>query len=373
MRNPIHLYWKEPAAVTRFKTGVSLHSHTNFSEESLDIVPRYTAKVPYLGSAVRAQTDRYERLHGKPLDFARAYWTPPLSPHQAHALEERQIAACGLKALVSLSDHDNIHAGFNLSVLKPSTPVSVEWTIPFGPTYFHLGVHNLARATAHGVMERLRAFTADPVGLGPLLATLNDQPDTLLVLNHPFWDEAGIGASEHAHTLGCLLERHGRMIHALELNGLRPWEENARVVWLGRRTGLPVISGGDRHGCEPNSNINLTNATTFSEFADEVRSGRESTVLFLPQHKEPMRYRILQTMWDVMREYPDHPAGMRQWSDRVFFRDEQGVAQPVRKFFQGDEPRIVKQFSSAIRLVGSRGVRTVLRQALFYGEEEATF
>ncbi len=34
----------------------------------------------------------------------------------------------------------------------------------------------------------------------------------------------------------------------------------------------PVISGGDRHGCEPNGVINLTAARTFSEFAQEVRS-----------------------------------------------------------------------------------------------------
>jgi hypothetical protein len=32
-----------------------------------------------------------------------------------------------------------------------------------------------------------------------------------------------------------------------------------------------IISGGDRHGCEPSAVLNLTNAKTFSEFIDEIR------------------------------------------------------------------------------------------------------
>ena len=101
MRNSIHLCWKDPDSPSRFKTGVSLHSHTSCSEESLDIVPRYTAKVPYLGRAIRAQQKRYQEIHGKPLDWAQAYWTPPLSPHLAYEVECRQIKRYGLKPLVS--------------------------------------------------------------------------------------------------------------------------------------------------------------------------------------------------------------------------------------------------------------------------------
>ena len=175
-----------------------------------------------------------------------------MSPLQALELESAQIASHGLKPLVSLSDHDNLQAGYSLSVLEADqgTPVSVEWTIPFGTTYFHMGVHNIARNAAHDTMSELAAFTANPKPerLGPLLTLLNQDPATLLVLNHPFWDEQGIGESEHGHTLGCLLERHGASIHALELNGLRGWHENSRVAWLSRHSGIPVISGGDRHG-----------------------------------------------------------------------------------------------------------------------------
>jgi len=37
----------------------------------------------------------------------------------------------------------------------------------------------------------------------------------------------------------------------------------------GRTVNMLLISGGDRHGVEPNANINLTNAVNFTEFVHE--------------------------------------------------------------------------------------------------------
>jgi len=37
-----------------------------------------------------------------------------------------------------------------------------------------------------------------------------------------------------------------------------------------------LVSGGDRHGVEPNANINLTNATSFTEFVHEIRRKRRA-------------------------------------------------------------------------------------------------
>jgi hypothetical protein len=57
----------------------------------------------------------------------------------------------GLRALVSLSDHDNIEAGLRLQMLERTkrAPISVEWSVPYDQTVFHVGVHNLpvTRAT----------------------------------------------------------------------------------------------------------------------------------------------------------------------------------------------------------------------------------
>lgn len=66
-----------------------------------------------------------------------------------------------------------------------------------------------------------------------------------------------------------------------EINGLRPWRENRAVIAFAEAAAKPVISGGDRHGLEPNANLNLTNAANFAEFADEVRTGW-SDILIMP-------------------------------------------------------------------------------------------
>ena len=40
-----------------------------------------------------------------------------------------------------------------------------------------------------------------------------------------------------------------------------------------------AVSGGDRHGTEPNAVLNLTNAGVFGEFAHEVRFQRKCDFL----------------------------------------------------------------------------------------------
>ncbi len=83
-------------------------------------------------------------------------------------------------------------------------------------------------------------------------------------------------------------DAYGTHIHALEINGLRSWNENLGVVSLGQQVGFPVVAGGDRHGFEPNAMINLTRATSFAEFAEEIRVERRSDIAVLPQYREPL-------------------------------------------------------------------------------------
>ena len=73
------------------------------------MVPQYTAKVPYLGEAIRHQELEYHRKKRKRFSFGDAFWTPPLAPRQAYRLEEKQIQRkFKLPALISLTDHDDI-------------------------------------------------------------------------------------------------------------------------------------------------------------------------------------------------------------------------------------------------------------------------
>ena len=70
-RTHLHLYWRDRAPLRQFRTAVSLHSHTLYSEESLAFVPRYTATVPILSQAIRQQEERYRARTGQGLDFSR--------------------------------------------------------------------------------------------------------------------------------------------------------------------------------------------------------------------------------------------------------------------------------------------------------------
>lgn len=366
-RSHLHLLWRDRFAVERFSCAVSLHSHTLHSRESLVFVPRYTAGVPLVAAAIRHQEERYAARCGRPLDFGSAFWRPPLAPREALELERRQICEkLGRDAMVSITDHDDIQAGILLSVLDPQAPISTEWTIPFGPSFFHLGIHNLPARSAQPAMSAMAAITANPTPerVRDMLAALDAAPSTLIVWNHPAWDEARIGPLGHAQLLGQFLERCGEFIHAFELNGLRPWKENERVIGIAERSGHPLISGGDRHGLEPNANLNLTNAASFEEFVDEIRRDRHSDVVFMPQYREPIRFRMIETMRDIVRDYPEFPQDRRRWSDRVFYETPEGIVQPLSAVWDGNEPWPVKWFLSGLRFTTSPQVRSALRLAL---------
>src|SRR5262249_31935834 len=149
-------------------------------------------------------------------------------------------------------------------------------------------------------------YTATPVEekLCALLEEFARVPDVLLVLNHPFWLEEGVIESDHRNALdGILCECLG-WLDAFELNGTRPWKETAAPIDLARAHPRPVISGGDRHACDPSACINLPTARSFAEFASEIHAGR-SAILFLSQSREPMAQRILEASRDIIRDYPE--------------------------------------------------------------------
>ncbi len=366
-RTHLYLHWRDRDVARRFRSAVSLHSHTLYSRESLAFIPRYTSKVPLLGEAIRRQQRRHRERTGRELDFSRAFWRPPLAPREALELERVQIEnLLDLDPLISLSDHDDIHAGALLAVLDPAAPISAEWTVPFGPSFFHIGIHNLPAARAQGTMRELEQVTANPTRerISQALAAVNEFPGALVVWNHPAWDEARIGSIEHAQLLGQFLERFGEWIHALELNGLRPWRENRRVISLAEHSGHPLISGGDRHGLEPNANLNLTNAQNFAEFAEEIRRDRHSDIVFMPQYREPLRLRMIETMHAILRDYPEFPTGRRHWRDRVFYTNEDGSVQSLSGVWHDGGPWIVRAFLAFIRASRIPQLRGALRLAL---------
>lgn len=358
----VKFLWREAGSASGFDSGVCLHGHTMHSQECLSFLPRHLHHVPGISQVVR----HYETA--RRVDFARAWWTPPLSPASAMSLEREQIARLGLRPMVSLTDHDDIEAGLALGVTADpaDTPVSVEWTVPYRRSIFHLGVHNIPRNAAHEWMAAMAEYTAAP--REALLPAVLDEfarvPDVLIVLNHPFWLEEGVTEDDHKPALERIVRECLGWFDAFELNGTRGWKENAATIELARLHGRPVISGGDRHACEPSACLNLTNSHSFAEFVAEIHAGR-STILFMPQYREPMAQRILEASRDILRTYPEYP-GRERWADRIFYRNEDGVARTVAQIWQGREPRWLSGAAAAVRFFGGARFRPALR--LFLAE-----
>lgn len=362
--------WNEPRAVAAYATGVSLHSHTSLSEETLGFIHALGVALP----GGRAFTQHYERIcmerHGIKLNFERANWRPPLQPKMAYDLEAGQIARLGLYPLVSITDHDTIDAPLLLRNVPSSRhiPMSVEWSAPFGQTVFHLGIHNLPSAEGVDWMRRFTAYTASPddAQLLSMLRELDAERQVLVVLNHPLWDLYKVGAA-HPAGLRRFIREAGQCVHAIELNGLRHARENREAARLARETGHLMISGGDRHGLEPNANINLSMARNFTEFVEEIRVERVSHIHFMEQYQERWEQRILHSTLNAVTDFPDFVPGWQRWDERVFHPDVQGEMKSLSELWpDGTPPMVLTAGIRLVRLMRKPGVSAPLSWA-FHG------
>jgi hypothetical protein len=378
LQRKVTCLWKEPGAAKPYRAAVSLHSHTNRSKEALSFIAQYVNRSSILRQAMDAAQRRSMNERRIPIDFRKAFWNPPLPPLAAFELEKNQIESdLGLESMVSISDHDNIEAPMLLRVVPEARriPVSVEWSAPFEGAMFHLGVHNMPSGRAESIMAGLAEYTRTPDDrrLPELLSGLHEMPDVLVILNHPLWDLLGIGSERHERALRSLLCKHGQFVHALEMNGMRNWQENQSVLHLSEACNQIVISGGDRHGCEPNANVNLTNVESFAEFVHQIRRERLSHVLFMPQYREPFALRAMQTLLDATREYPDYPIGSRHWYERAFHPDSVGVVRPMRDLWV--RPHfVIRAFLGTVRwIVETAPVRRAVQLALAKPEPQLWF
>lgn len=355
----ISYLWQESNVARDYSTAVSLHSHTNQSRETLDFLAGLGNQYPMLRPILAKFERRSREGHGIPINYAASYWTPPLTPRLAFDLESSQIHdKLGLRPLVSITDHDTIAAPMLLRTVASARhiPVSVEWSAPFGGDQaFHLGIHNLPSESGQAWMNTFAEYTANPdeKRLTEILAALHELPNVLIVFNHPCWDLYLIGKDKAAQRVEDFMAANGEFMHALELNGLRHWQENRRVRSLAQKWNKLLISGGDRHGREPNANLNLTHAASFTEFVHEIRYEGRSHVLFMPQYAQPWKHRILESTLDAIRDYPEFPQGSRKWDERVWHPDANGVVRPLRELWPTSEaPLWMDLILRSVRLLG---------------------
>jgi hypothetical protein len=352
-------FWRKPDLGPDALTGVSLHSHTNRSKERLSFIPQLAQKCPLLHAALEKQCKKA----AIPVDFEQAYWTPPLNPKQAYEIEKNQIEnVLGLAGMVLITDHDNIEAA-NLLRTAPETaniPLALEWSVPFRGTIFHLGVHNLPAVRAQAIVADLEEYTRNPnnARLPELLAMLDEIPDVLVVFNHPMWNQERVGELRDPRILDRFLNCSVRFLHAMEFNATRRVQENKDVVRLAERWKLPLVGGGDRHGCEPSGALNVTRARSFAEFAREIRQEQRSHVVVMPQYTVPLGLRTVRTLLDVIREYPEFPEGSRRWEERVFYPDSRrgGDDRSVSALWKVS-PAFIEHIFSVVRVLENSTVQ----------------
>ena len=354
-RTQIYRFRAQSSEFLSYRTGISLHSHTMHSKEYLGRLPHYIAKFPIGSYILEREIGRVHLYEGRIFNFKKIYWTPPLSPREAHELECGQIEQqLGCRALVSLTDHDNVETGWHLRLLEKTrhSPISVEWTVPYGKAEFHVGVHNLPVSRARGWMSEFAVYRTNPGReyLRDILAGLDDEKNTLIVLNHPYWDGESIGPSAHRRLLEEFLASHLPFLHAIELNGMRSRRENREVIALGEAIDRPVISGGDRHGCEANAVLNVSRADSFDEFVEEIRCDRRSRIVLMPQFFEPL------------------PLRRSHWMTRIFI-EQDGEPKALSQFTGTRFERVIEKFRWVMGLVANPLIRPALRLP-FVGYEE---
>jgi hypothetical protein len=243
-------------------------------------------------------------------------------------------------------------------------PLALEWSVPYRGTSFHLGVHNLPSASAQAIVADLNACTRNPVEprISELLAMLDQTPDVLVVFNHPLWNQSCTGEGRDGEVLDRFLRQTVDFLHAFEFNATRSSRENKNVIKLAERWQRPLVSGGDRHGCEPSGALNLTRCETFSEFVDEIRREQRSHMLLMPQYAEPAVIRTTRTLLDVIREYPEYPDGSRRWDNRIFHPDAVGgTDRPISALWKAP-PAYVERTFACIRILEHAAVQSVLRR-----------
>ncbi|HEX6123850.1 MAG TPA: hypothetical protein VFZ23_00610, partial [Pyrinomonadaceae bacterium] len=201
--------------------------------------------------------------------------------------------------------------------------------------------------------------------LTEMFAMLSEIPEVLVILNHPLWDIEIVGKERHEALLKEFIRRHGRWIHAFEINGFRSWSENKAVIEMAEALGIPIATGGDRHGCKPNTVINLTNADTFEEFVNEIRVDKRSEVVLMPEYEHPLHSRQLQSFSEILSHYPDFVEGRQRWFDRVYFDsgDGEGIRNLASHGWRLGGPKWLRAAIWTLGFLGSPKMRPFFRVA----------
>ena len=281
-----------PRPHREFRSVVSLHNHSRYSVEDLTSLNGVMSL--WFMRPLRPIVKSAFGLGRVPdLNYAELLYHPPFAPEDVLRIESEAGRHLGFENVhVAITDHDEVAGSVELRQRRPSDGNGIalgeELSIRFRHHLLHLGITGLPEngiaATHLALRDAARQGRLDDL-FETLAAT-----GCLVVLNHPLisWahgSESGILVLE-------LLKRYGWAIHALEYNGMRPREENDRVLELARQVGKPVVGGGDSHLLLASSTLcGSPGAGSFAEFMEEVKSGL-ARPLIKSDYFAPLRWKL---------------------------------------------------------------------------------
>jgi hypothetical protein len=285
-----YTYRECPHPEREFGYAVSLHNHSRHSVEKLAAL-NHVVKLAYMRpwSGVLQSAFGLNGVAG--LNYAEVTYNPPYTPEDVYQMESAATAGWGFHGVhLTISDHDEFAGSLALlrdrADLNGRIAIGEELSLWYRGHLFHLGLSGLPESAIVETHDRIQ-LAARGGRYDELFETLAAS-GCLVVFNHPLlpWGPEAkiIPATE-------LLSRYGWAIHALEVNGMRPREENDRVLELARRWRKPVVGGGDSHLLVPSSILSLSQAATFKDFIAEVKDGH-AVPFVTPDYFAPLKWKL---------------------------------------------------------------------------------
>jgi predicted metal-dependent phosphoesterase TrpH len=285
-----YTYRECPHPDREFGYAVSLHNHSCHSVEKLAALNQ-VVKLTFMRPLSGILQSSFGLGGISDLNYADVTFNPPYTPDDVYEMEAAAAAKWGFNGVhLAITDHDEVAGSLALLRGRPDLngriALSEELSLWFQGHLFHLGVSHLPESEVEQTHHQIQA-AAQGGRYDELFETLAAS-GCLVVFNHPLlpWGPEAkiIPATE-------LLSRYGWAIHALEVNGMRPREENDRVLELARQWRKPVVGGGDSHLLVASSILSLSRAATFRDFIAEVKDGH-AVPFVTPDYFAPLRWKL---------------------------------------------------------------------------------
>jgi hypothetical protein len=285
-----YTYRECPHPDREYGYAVSLHNHSCHSVEKLAALNHVVKKafMRPLSGIVQSSFG----LGGVPdLNYAEVTYNPPYTPEDVYQMEAAAATKWGYDGIhFAITDHDEFAGNVALLRGRPDLngriAVSEELSLWFQGHLFHLGVCHMPEAGADETHAQIQSAARGKRydELFEILAASG----CLVTLNHPL---VAWAPGANAIPVTELLSRYGWAIHALEVNGMRPREENDRVLELARHWHKPVVGGGDSHLLVASSILSLSRAATFKDFIAEVKDGH-AVPFVTPNYFAPLNWKL---------------------------------------------------------------------------------